>query len=270
MGFEFNVFDDLDVQDIAQLVAEWLTNKIIIFEREDPLGIEAKASESASSAPEAGGGFMDKFTPSDAQQKSVTLFHYTEITESLAAEYAETTIRGRSQPYLHYANTGINTISFTAKLVAGAQQLDFFHTAEDVWADVMRLKSWLYPDYTQKPQVIPPPTLVLVAGDAYRGVPGIIRSLDFTHMVPFTWDLYPMIVDVSITYEILYTEPVSREHFIDNGMTDSGQASPEPSKLEAALDTVEQTFSPVNPATLANNYQTGQSIGPYATNPAQG
>jgi hypothetical protein len=159
------------------------------------------------------------------------------MNDSVQAEYADTPIRGRSQPYVHYTGTGTNKISFAAKLVGGVEMLSFFSGHEDVWVDAMRMKSWLYPLYSTRDAgpMQPPPKLVLNAGAIYRDVPGIIRGLDMRLSRPWNWDHMPLIIDVTIEFEILYTKPIDRAHILAYGMTDYGNKAPASNALLSPL-----------------------------------
>jgi len=157
----------------------------------------------------------------DGEIEKITLYHYETVNDSVNAEYSEVPIRGRSQPFVHYASTGTNKISFSGMLVAGIDGLlGLLYTTTKLNDDQNLLKSWLYPAY-EGSTVTPPPLLQLNMGNAYQGVKGIIRSLEFTQERPWSIEHLPYIVRVSIDFEILYSFPVDRNH-IKTGMRDSG------------------------------------------------
>ena len=165
-------------------------------------------------------GFAGKSLGLGGGPQKVVLYHYEQINDSVSAEYADVTIRGRSQPFVHYVHTGTNKISFEGKLVAGADSLGL-KSANAVWQDALMLKSWMYPSYVDG-RVKPPPLLQLDVGTTYQGVKGIIRSLDLTEERPWTLDHLPYVVTVNIEFEILYSTPVDRDH-VREGMRDSSQ-----------------------------------------------
>jgi hypothetical protein len=192
MGFDWGnvlpVAPDGLPHQLREAAIEWLTAKAIISEK-------------------------------DNLDNKVTLYHYEDISDNVSADYSEVDIRGRSQPYVHYVKTNQNKIVFTSKLVAGLSQFGIFSTAADVNRAVLRLKSWLYPSYLGN-TVSPPPMLYLQAGNLYQGLPGLVRSVDFTYERPWNMEHLPLIVTVNIDFEVLYSSPVDRQH-VSRGMSDS-------------------------------------------------
>jgi hypothetical protein len=151
--------------------------------------------------------------------EKVVLYHYENISDNTSADYSEVDIRGRSQPFVTYAKTNANKISFEGKLVAGADVAGLTSPSA-VFQDMLMLKSWLYPRYKED-SIEPPPLLQLDVGSVYQGVPGLIRSLDIVMERPWTLDHLPYIATVTIEFEILYSQPVDRDH-VREGMRDSG------------------------------------------------
>lgn len=243
LNIELGIGADLSTaQEAVAIAADRFTHKAIIYEKDD----EASLSRGFDSIIDAAKGAVGLSKPSKVA-RSVTLFHYEEVSDSVSAEYAETPIRGRSQPYIHYTGTGTNKITFTAKLTTGVDQYSLFQSTDDIIKAINLIRSWVYPEYPLDGPMKPPPTLALIAGDLYRGVPGIIRTAGFTHQRPFNWYHIPMIVDVAIEFEVIYSRPVDRVHIRDNGMTDfGGNKQPTTTFLGKQAQKVRQVFTGVD------------------------
>jgi len=263
------------LQQGVAIASDLFTRKAIIYEKPatPTKGTDDKGNEDGQNASNLRGtlkkGMMSGIDTikgavgiGKLDNNGVTLYHYTDITDSVEAEYADTPIRGRSQPYIHYTGTGTNKVSFTAKLVAGGDTMALFHTADDMIRSVNTIKSWVYPLYPKDGATQPPPTLILDAGDLYRGVPGIIRSANFVYQQPWTFKHLPMIIDVNIEFEIVFTTPVDRDHIRVNGMTDGTTAQPT-SLLSKAANIIDKYTD--------NIFKTGDTVAkgvaPNAKNP---
>ena len=203
MGFEFTW------QTGVELLSEFLTAKATL------------TAVDTLDAPRGLGRVGELFGLEGGPEK-VVLYHYSQISDAIGAEYSEIQIRGRSQPFLNYVRTNTNKINFEAKLVAGADVAGLT-SPDDVWRNALLLKSWLYPTYKDN-QVEAPPVLQLDVGTLYQGVRGIIRSLDLQAERPWTIDHKPYVVTANIEFEIFYSKPVDRSH-IREGMRDTGATS---------------------------------------------
>lgn len=243
LNIETGIGADLGTaQEAVALAADRFTHKAIIYEKDD----EASLSRGFDSMIDSAKGAIGIGKPSKVV-KAVTLYHYEEVSDTVSAEYAETPIRGRSQPYIHYTGTGTNKITFTAKLTTGVDQYSLFQSTDDVIKAVNLIRSWVYPEYPLDGPMEPPPTLALIAGELYRGVPGIIRTAGFIHQRPFNWYHIPMIVDVAIEFEVIYTKPVDRKHIRENGMTDKADdKQPATTFLGKQAQKVVQVFTGIN------------------------
>lgn len=135
--------------------------------------------------------------------------YYQPITDSVEAEYDEVGVRGRSEPYVFYTQTGPNTYNFDIRLAASADEADEGSTRR-LWSDYLFLKSFQYPDYGpgNVGPVSPPRQVIIRLGTTFRHR-GVIKSPSFTLLEPYDELGYPYLIDCQFVFRVINDRPLS-------------------------------------------------------------
>jgi hypothetical protein len=138
----------------------------------------------------------------------------------VSATYGDESVRGRSQPYRFYSDTGFRTWSMTIHLVASLQQADG-GTVENVEEAIRFIMSFAYPEYRRDFGVDggytgPPHLAHLVLGNfmdskGYVGEPS-------AQLGPVYYDDRPMSADITFTFDELFDRAPSLDEIYSGGM----------------------------------------------------
>jgi len=134
--------------------------------------------------------------------------YFRPLSEDVAAEYEDVGIRGRSEPFSFYAQTGPDMWAFELKLMASVDQNDGGNPRR-AYDDYLFLKSFQFPDYGPgfAGPVKPPPQAIITVGSFFRKK-GEIRQPRFTFNFPLDENGFPHSIDASFTFRVINDLPL--------------------------------------------------------------
>lgn len=140
--------------------------------------------------------------------EGIQFYRFEPITKSRDVNYADVSVRGRSEPHVFYTDTTAKTIPITIHLDASMDQGDNgkYQTVRDKENFV---ESLVMPDYSGisgNSSFVSPPHLVRFKILRLIDVIGTLRNYSATDVPPY--DIitgYPQIVDISFTIHVQST-----------------------------------------------------------------
>jgi hypothetical protein len=131
--------------------------------------------------------------------EALEFFYYSEIQNTVSADYKKKVVRGRSEPHQHYNSNGPDTIAMNIVLVASMFQGDG-GSYEDAINQWRFFKSLLFPDYLAGSYIGGPHLIRLKLGDLYDEE-GILAEFSSILKPPFNRSHLPGRIECSFVFE---------------------------------------------------------------------
>ena len=178
------------------------------------------------------------------------------ITDNNSAQWNSFKYLGRGENFYTYQGFE-RSISFSFKVAAQSKE-----ELRPIYNRLNTLVSQVYPDYSEKTQIMRAPIIRLTIGDYLYRMPGFLESVNISVDNDSSWEInleddksgeiaqLPQVINVSISFKPILNELPRRNSFTADLLSVSGKAN-----LGSTEDTVLETYQ-VNtntPQLIANN-----------------